>query len=251
MRRLIRLFAIVSVALFAGNNLHGQCEPEDCIDIDEPGQMCPSKLDDATVNVEYSQVLTIITPDVYEIPPAPPINVAFVTIDSVNNIPEGLTYEANADTLFAGEAYCILISGTPEKAGTYALSITVTPYIYFGNPPAIIPSFPVTNDTSVIVTVYETAGLDPNKFHEFQVLPNIPNPFSDVTRIGFYTPFDDQVTLGIYNILGELLYEESQGFSPGEHYFEYDGHALLPGTYVYRVTNHNQFFTGKIVKARR
>ena len=252
MKRSIRLLALAVISLLAGNDLYGQCVPdtEGCIDVDEPGQMCPLKLPDATVNADYTQVITIIPPDVAEIPPAPPIDIAFITIDTVAKIPEGMTYEANADTLFAGEAYCILISGKPKKAGVDTLSITVTPYIYYGIPPVPIPTFPITNDTSIIVTVLEASGLDPNKFHKFQVLPNIPNPFSEVTRIGFFTPFDDQVELNIYNILGELIHEESQGFSPGEHYFEYDGHALQPGTYIYRVTNHDQFFTGKIVKAR-
>lgn len=252
MKRPIRLLTLVSMVLFAGCYLYGQCEPDEgCEDVDEPGQICPTVLPPATVNVYYEQVLTVIPPSVAEIPPNPPIDIALITIDDVSNIPEGLTYEANADTLWADSSYCILISGTPVEAGVDTLSITVTAYIYFGNPPILFPVAVPPNDTSIIVTVLEASGLDPNKFHEFQVLPNIPNPFSEVTRIGFYTPFDDRITLRIYNILGELLHEESEGFSPGEHYFEYDGHTLLPGTYVYRVTNHAQFFTGKIVKARR
>ncbi len=59
------------------------------------------------------------------------------------------------------------------------------------------------------MTVLDASGIDPKKFNEFQILPNTPNPFSDVTRIGFYTPFDDRVELMVYNILGILVHQLS------------------------------------------
>jgi hypothetical protein len=82
-------------------------------------------------------------------------------------------------------------------------------------------------------------------------MPNIPNPFYESTHIGFYTPYDEKVELAVYNILGKRVYLEEQGFPPGENYFEFDGTALQPGTYVFRVTNTREVFTGKIVKVRK
>ncbi|MFH0756622.1 MAG: T9SS type A sorting domain-containing protein [Bacteroidota bacterium] len=252
MKEPIRLFALAAFVFFSGSFLNGQCVPdiEGCIDINEPGQMCPSVLKEATVNVYYEQVLTVIPPNSVELPPYPVLDIAYIILDTVLNIPGGLTYEANADTFYANTAYCILISGTPTKAGVDTLSISVTPFI---NHPTlgIFPVPSVVNDTSVVVTVHEPAGLDPAKYYDFQVLPNIPNPFSVVTKIGFYSPFDERVELAVYNILGERLHEEKQGVPPGEHYFDFTGESLQPGTYIYRITNTKEVFTGKFIKARK
>jgi hypothetical protein len=251
MKEPIRLFALAAFVFFSGIFLNGQCVPdiEGCIDIDEPGQMCPSVLKEATVNVYYEQVLTVIPPNSAVLPPYPPIDIEFIIVDTVMNIPEGLTYEASADTFFANTAYCILISGTPKKAGVDTLSITVVPFIKIAG--IIFAPDTIVNDTSVVVTVHEPAGLNPSKYYDFQVLPNIPNPFSEVTKIGFYSPFDERVELAVYNILGERLHEEKQGVPPGEHYFDFTGESLQPGTYIYRITNTKEVFTGKFIKARK
>ena len=68
--------------------------------------------------------------------------------------------------------------------------------------------------------------------------------------MGFYTPSDDRIKLQVYNILGELMYEEAQGASPGEHRFDFNGSMLLPGTYFYRVNNSQRLYTGKFIKSK-
>ena len=108
----------------------------------------------------------------------------------------------------------------------------------------------MVDSSSVVLTVNETSGIDPYQIHEFRVLPNVPNPFSDATRLGFFTPFDDRIELKVYNILGKLMHEEMQGAPPGEHYFQFDGSTLLPGTYFYRITNSSKYYTGKFIKSR-
>jgi len=252
MKRLIRLIAIAVFGLFAGHGLYGQCEPdiENCKDTLDPGEICPRELPDATENVEYDEVITVIPPDTitsgdFIVP------IDYIVVDSVTNLPEGITYEANADKFYADSVYCIQISGTPVMAGVYNLAIYVTPWIFLIPGQPSVPVEVPPDDTSIVMTVNEPAGVDPTQSYDFRVLQNIPNPFSEVTRIGFFTPFDDRIELEVYNILGELMHSEKQGAPPGEHYFEFDGHALQPGTYIYRVTNHKEVFTGKFVKARR
>jgi len=106
------------------------------------------------------------------------------------------------------------------------------------------------DDSSVVMLVENASGIIPEQAHEFKMLPNVPNPFLETTRISFYTPFDQVVELRIFNILGEMLHYEYAGYSPGEHSFGYDGYDLQPGTYIYRVTGRKEFFTGKFIKAR-
>jgi hypothetical protein len=124
----------------------------------------------------------------------------------------------------------------------------VTPYVEYLN--TVVQGPQVVDSTSVSLTVQEPTGIDPLQSKGFQVLPTFPNPFSDVVRVGFYAPSDDQVSLMVYNILGELMHEETQWAPPGEHLFGFDGSSLLPGTYFYRITNRRQLFTGKFIKSR-
>jgi hypothetical protein len=249
MKRLIGLIPIAVIFLYAGSQMYGQCEPDpSCEDLLEPGEICPRQLPDATVNVMYDKVITVIPPGEATLGENT-IPIRFIVLDSIVNLPEGLTYAADADSLMADSLHCISITGTPTVAGEYPLTIYITPWIAMGE--TSFPGQQVPNDTSVVMTVNEPAGVDPSRYHEFQVLPNIPNPFSEVTRIGFFTPFDDRIELEVYNILGELMHSERQGVPPGEHYFGFDGHALQPGTYIYRVTNYKEVYTGKFIKARR
>ncbi|MCK5795143.1 MAG: T9SS type A sorting domain-containing protein, partial [Anaerolineales bacterium] len=165
------------------------------------------------------------------------------------NMPPGLDYYPNAEIFYPDSAYCIQVTGTPTTAGDYNLAIYVSAYIYFTQD-LIIKAGQFVDSSSVVVAVHETAGLDPYKIHEFQVYQNAPNPFSESTRLGFYTPFDDHVKLQVYNILGELMHEEFQGASPGENYFDFNGSALKPGAYFYRVTNDTDLYTGKFIKTK-
>jgi hypothetical protein len=154
------------------------------------------------------------------------------------------------DIFYPDSPECILISGTPVEEGEFPLAIHVIAYI-LGPGDVPIPTDPVVNDSSIVLTINGPASVDPMQYREFQLLPGIPNPFSDGTRIGFYTPVDERLELTVYNILGERMHRETEGFPPGEHCFSYDGQELEPGTYIYHISNQKKVITGKIVKVRR
>lgn len=236
--------------LFSGSIIFAQCIPDltGCEDTDEPGQICPRDLPDALVNVSYDEVITVIPPGEVEFGNTS-VLIDYILIDSITNLPEGIFYEANAEKLYADSAYCIQISGIPTIVGVDTLAIYITPFVFYGE--TSIPAPQAVNDTSVVMTVSEASGIDPGKFSEFHLLPNKPNPFSYSTTVGFFTPFDDRIELQVYNILGTLVYEEKDGFPPGEYNFEFDGSALAPGTYFYRVSNEREFQTGKLIKTKR
>ncbi len=164
------------------------------------------------------------------------------------NLPDGIEYFSNAEKFYPDSAYCIQIVGTPAESGDFPLAIYITPFVsVLGN---IISAGQIMDDTSVVLTVQEPSGINPYPAHEFSVIPNIPNPFTEVTRLGFYSPSDEKVGLKVYNILGKLVHEEEQGVPPGEHYFRFDGSGLLPGTYFYKVNTPSNYFTGKFIKSR-
>jgi len=241
-------FAVLAIAIIPALALSAQCEPDtvNCEDSESPVLMCPRLLPEVNVNEPYDEVITVIPPGTYDYL-GTVINIEYITVDSIGNLPPGIEYFPNAEIFYPDTAYCVQIVGTPTEAGKFPLSITVSAFVDLGTGPIAVQ---IVDDTSVVMTVHWPAGVDPNKTHEFQVLPNAPNPFSDVTRLGFYTPFDDHIQLQVYNILGELMHEEMRGSPPGEHYFNFNGSALTPGTYFYRVTNSSQLFTGKFIKSR-
>jgi len=249
MKKITQLFAVLAISAFVVTETFSQCEPDtiNCIDIGNPGQICPDSLPQVIMNTPYDQSITVLAPSTFDYL-GNVIDVAYIVVDSVLNLPPGIEYFASATQFFPDSAYCIQIVGTPTVAGDFPLAIHVTPFINYLN--NIIATPQIVDDTSVVLTVLGPSGIDPFKIHAFRVIPNIPNPFSEMTRLGFYTPFDDRIELEVYNILGELMHEERQGAPPGEHFFQFNGSNLLPGTYFYRVTNNNKFYTGKFIKSR-
>ena len=250
MNYLHRSLLVLVMVLLPAHMLRAQCEPDtaNCKDTGEPGQICPPNLPNAMLNEAYDEVITVIAPDTASVGEFT-IGLAYVTVDSVENLPPGVNYLLNAEIFYPDSAYCIQIFGTPTEAGKFPLKITVSAYINVGAG-VIVKGGEITDSTSVSLTVNWPSTIDPYQTSEFHVFPNSPNPFSEVTRIGFYTPFDDYVTLQVYNILGEMLYEEKQGASPGENFFEFNGGSLNPGSYFYRITNSSELFTGKFIKSK-
>jgi hypothetical protein len=218
-----------------------------CIDTGDPGQICPSDLPVATLDEAYDESITVLAPSSFDVEGIA-INVAYIIVDSVKNLPPGISYWASAEKFYPDTAYCIQLYGTPAEEGEFQLEIYVTPFIYYLN--TIIQGTQVLDDSSVTMTVEGPSGLDPSGAKAFHVFPTFPNPFSDVVRLGFFTPSADQVSLKVYNILGELKHEETLWAPPGEHWFGFDGSSLLPGTYFYRITNSQQLYTGKFIKSR-
>ncbi len=249
MKRMVPMVAMAASMFFAASGVSAQCEPDtvNCKDTGLPGQICPQFLPEATTGEEYNASITVLPPGEFTYS-GTTIPISYIVVDSVRNLPAGITYEASADIFYPDTAYCVLISGTPVTSGDYTLSIYVSVFINLGTGP--IKAAQILDDTSVVMTVLEPTGLEPDAAGDFRVIPTFPNPFPEVTRIGVYSPVDDRITLRVYNILGERMHEEYLQVSSGEHHFRFNGSSLRPGTYFYRITNSRQLYTGKFIKSR-
>jgi hypothetical protein len=250
MKRTLPLLFIFIFALFSTIQLSAQCTPDpSCEDIDEPGQYCPEVFPPVVLDEAYDQVMTFILPATEYDVLGTIYNLDSIAVDSVKNIPPGMTHSSNSTGYVAGKAYCTQLTGTPTESGTFPVEIYLRA---FATPEggSQVELGPYLDDTSVVITVNAPSAIQPQQLDEFQVLPVAPNPFSEFTQLSFYTPYDDRIKLQVYNILGELMHEEAQGASPGEHRFEFNGNGLLPGTYFYRVSNSKRLFTGKFIKSK-
>ena len=72
---------------------------------------------------------------------------------------------------------------------------------------------------------------------EFALFKNYPNPFNPSTRIMFSLPMQSDVSLKIYNVLGELAADliNNQVFEAGYHEIMFDGSQLASGVYLYKL----------------
>ena len=119
MKKLI--LPLLFTVLVAMNSNHGiaQCEPDviNCIDTASPGQICPMILPDGIIDQAYEQVVTIIPPYEADLGTGNIIEIVKIVIDSINNLPPGLAWEANAEEFYADSVYCVLLSEIGRASG--------------------------------------------------------------------------------------------------------------------------------------
>ena len=80
---------------------------------------------------------------------------------------------------------------------------------------------------------------------------NYPNPFNPSTTIAFDLPKSSDVTLKIFNILGEeVTILVSNRLSAGSYSYEWDASNLASGVYLYRLQAGDYVKTRKMVLMR-
>ncbi len=89
---------------------------------------------------------------------------------------------------------------------------------------------------NTLVAVGEDQNEPPTEYG-FKLYQNYPNPFNPSTNITFEIPRTSNVTLKVYNMLGELvitLMDEIR--SEGLHNLQFDSNGLSSGFYIYQLT---------------
>jgi len=224
-----------------------QCIPDtNCIDINEPGQICPDSLPAGQQGVAYSQVFTIIAPDSADVGGLL-IGLNKIQIDTVTNLPPGLSYYNENNDFFPDSIYCIEISGTPSAMGIFHLKISVIPFIN-SDILGLVALPAQTDSTSVYITIEAPSSVVSPHKNSFRLLSGMPNPFQTETRIGASTPSTGPLRLMVYSITGKLIYDEHKQAVTGKNIFSFRGNELSPGIYFYTVTFNHLKQSGKLMK---
>jgi len=146
------------------------------------------------------------------------------------SLPPGL--ELNENT---GE-----ISGIPTNSGDYTFTVTCTDSY---NPPR-------TDGQEYTVAVFDPTGIPDNETHtpsNFAILGNYPNPFNNSTVIRFNLADQADVTLAIYNVLGQHVETMNQGLlNAGEHEIVWNGDKVPSGVYFYKLNAGEKSLTKKM-----
>ena len=134
------------------------------------------------------------------------------------NLPPGLTLNGGTG----------VITGTPNSEGEFAFTIECT------------DSSNETDDQDFIVLIGQVTDIpgDENPTpSNFALIGNYPNPFNNSTVIKFRLADPANVSLDIFNVLGQKVETLSSGtMSPGEHELVWTGDDVPSGVYFYRLT---------------
>ena len=86
---------------------------------------------------------------------------------------------------------------------------------------------------------------------DYSLFQNYPNPFNPSTTIEFDLPKTSEVTLKVFNILGEEVASlVSDRLSAGSYSYEWDASKLASGVYLYRLQAGDYVETRKMVLMR-
>lgn len=86
-------------------------------------------------------------------------------------------------------------------------------------------------------------------FTQFELMQNFPNPFNPSTTIEYHLPKATDVSLKIYNLLGEEIAILQMGhFSAGKHSVQWNASGIASGVYLYRLQTSDFTATGKLVR---
>jgi hypothetical protein len=105
-------------------------------------------------------------------------------------------------------------------------SVVHAKYVYV---PGDSASFWVTNFTA---TGVESMG----SVKQFTLSDNYPNPFNPSTTIEFGLPEQSKVTLSVFNILGQVVFEAKEEIvAAGVHSSIFNASQLSSGVYIYTI----------------
>jgi PKD repeat protein len=186
-----KISLVLSVLFFAfAMQLNAQiCDPPctpnvGCVDIDNPGEVCPEVLPNATAGVYYDETLTVIPPSTFNIGGSD-YDILKIRIDAVEGLPSGMEWCKSEEFFTVTDPftrYCCQLKGTSDVVGEYPLTLKITPYyLFFGNPLAL----PQQTDNTLILIV--TPALPPAPVAAFS---------ADVTttETGLNVSFTDEST---------------------------------------------------------
>jgi aminopeptidase N len=107
------------------------------------------------------------------------------------------------------------------------------------------------NNDIVLKTATTAIGIISNEKQvpqDFKLYQNYPNPFNPVTRISYDIPKRGNVSLRIYNVLGQIIMQAvNEVKEAGSYTYEFDALNLPSGVYYYEIRSGSFMDTRKMV----
>jgi len=112
-------------------------------------------------------------------------------------------------------------------------------------PPEYLVSAIISGDTlGTIVGIEDPTLKEPN--HDFRLSQNYPNPFNSSTIISYFVPLSTTIRLNIYNLLGEIVLQVSDGFrGKGNYEIIVNLNGFPSGVYIYQLIANSKIISSK------
>lgn len=168
-----------------------------------------------------------------ELPAAP--DAEQITSFGVNGPDRLITIKWESQTVNDNLRYMLVTSDGTEldltKAGSYVWNTA-------GAAPEVITS-PISTSNDVLPSELPT---------KVTLRQNYPNPFNPATSIQFSLPESQEVTLQVFNMLGQQVQTLVQGSMPaGNHTVSFNAENLASGVYLYRIQTAQTVITRQMV----
>lgn len=155
------------------------------------------------------------------------VELNWTTATEVNN--QGFEVEKSADGISFNNICFVPGFGTTTEPKSYSYtdqSVTSGKYYYRLKQIDFDGSFTYSGVVEAEVSLPTVFSLE----------QNYPNPFNPSTSIQFSLPVDAQVTINIYNLVGENVAEVvSSNFAAGSHKVDFNANTLTSGIYFYQL----------------
>lgn len=241
-----------------------QCTPDaentDLISVPEGSQV----VDDTTYfppitqGEEYTEVVQIYIPAEVAIDGFGTVQVANLTLDDIEGLPEGLSYECdNAECSWSAENNgCITISGTVPMSvedAEFPLTLVMSGTALLGTVEIPVPAATMAEviDSSSKYAVFTGSddGLSTIELaaQTFALKGNVPNPFQTTTTIRFTNSGNELVNLHVYDLLGNVISTQQLETVAGENAIRFEANALSSGIYMYALDNGTEMLTGRMI----
>jgi hypothetical protein len=142
---------------------------------------------------------------------------------------------------------CVVVSGTPTKAGTFPIKILSYVRVNIG----IFAWLAAPDNTDYRMVVAPTAGIEELDLNKFAVKQNVPNPFNYKSEIIFSSLTSTDVDFKIYNMLGKVVISKTVKAEKGSNTIPVDASTLSPGIYVYALKNGDKTITKRMIVSNK
>jgi hypothetical protein len=145
------------------------------------------------------------------------------TLTIIYNLPTGISIVVST-----------LLGSSPSLSGSGSYDITNANVLTQGN-------LIVTYDN---VTDVQDQAQSP---FDFKLNQNYPNPFNPSTTIKIALPVASEITLKVFDLLGNEISEIARGYhNSGNYTFNFDGKNLASGIYIYQLTHSHGIISKKM-----
>lgn len=225
-----------------------------------------------SVGQSYSQDITFTVPSQITVdaadfgaPTSLPVTADVTsTVLTVEGLPSGLTATCDNGTCdyAANASGTITISGTPTQGGSFTVTVTsatsgsatvpVVGNITFPDPNGPfgpIPAAPGALDSDDYTMDIAGGGNSVTELNvsTFDVIQNVPNPFSGSTIIKFSTPTPTAVEFVVYDMLGNKVVFNKISSEAGVNTINFNAEGLSNGAYFYTISNGDKTFTKRMI----